>query len=102
MGSQIPPFYVGQEVEAIRNHSQGCFKKGDRFIVSGYRYACCTMVITIGIKKSRPLNQCVCGAISHSVSDEWEFAYYNFRALNPQFEAISFTKVLETELVSNN
>lgn len=32
-------FKVGQEVVAVRDHSQGFFKKGDEFIVDGY--ACC-------------------------------------------------------------
>ncbi len=30
---EIPPFYINQEVVAIRDHSQGKFKKGDEFIV---------------------------------------------------------------------
>lgn len=35
----MPRFKIGQRVVAIRDHSQGLFKKGDEFIVDGFM--CC-------------------------------------------------------------
>lgn len=33
LNKNIPPFYVGQEVEAVRDHHNGYYLKGDRVII---------------------------------------------------------------------
>lgn len=44
-------FYVGQEVVAIADHSQGDFKKGDEFVIQGIKKTCdCCLDLNIGIK----------------------------------------------------
>lgn len=34
-------FYVGQDIVAIRNHSNGMFKEGDVFHIKGLKQGCC-------------------------------------------------------------
>ena len=40
-------FYIGQEIVAIRNHSQNAFKKGEEFIVLDIQQQCCQICIRI-------------------------------------------------------
>lgn len=42
-------FYIGQKIVAIKDHSQGIFKKGDEFVVLGSKNICCGTIINIGI-----------------------------------------------------
>src|SRR5690606_41981352 len=56
------PFYIGQEVVAIENHSQGRYKKGDHFRVLGLKLnRCCNhWVIDVGIKTNHSIMECIC------------------------------------------
>lgn len=48
--SSVAPFHTGQRVVAIRNHSQGRFKKGDEFTVLGIKKGCCDWLVNIGLE----------------------------------------------------
>ena len=58
-------WYIGQEIVAIRNHSQGLFKKGDEFIIKGIKYGTCSckvVFLDIGIVGLNNSTLCViCG-----------------------------------------
>jgi len=54
-------FYVGQEVVAIRDHSQGIFKKGQEFVIRGIKKGCCGIDLDIGMNESVYISVCDCG-----------------------------------------
>lgn len=62
---QIPPFYVGQEVVANCDHSDGHFTKGEEFNVTSIEKTCCGWNITVGIiHKGSYRSECfICGSI---------------------------------------
>jgi hypothetical protein len=60
-------FYVGQEVVAISDHSQGYFKKGDEFIIKSISNTeCCGIcVLGIGIDTGYNSMNCTCGCLTN-------------------------------------
>ena len=96
----IPPFYVGQEVISIWNHSQGAFKVGDEFRVTSIRKGCCQWLITIGIVSRGGLWECnVCRAEYHlQFNDEWEFHAKRFRPKIEIAEFISMKQLADQQL----
>lgn len=91
----IPPFYVGEEVEAIETHSQGAFNKGDKFTITSISEGCCEWNVTIGISNNTMYSRCPeCGA--HSIQKgEWIFKASRFRSLQTNFQQITYKAVLE-------
>lgn len=56
-------FYIGQDIVAICNHSQGRFKEGDIFPVKGLKQGCCKntpLLIDIGLISNSMYNMCPC------------------------------------------
>lgn len=105
----ISPFYIGQKVVCVKSHSQGVIKKGQEFTVTGVFEPDCNCdnwTITIGLKTIIPFHQCsFCGYIrknESSESSEFRFGYTMFAPVQEDFKSISFTKVLEEELISVN
>lgn len=103
--NNYPPFFVGQEVVCVLDHSQGLFKKGQEFVVFGVMLGCCEWEVNIGIKNRRSIGSITlcgcCGKSSYWTDDIWWLSSSCF-APKDQFKAISFTKVMETELTSVN
>jgi hypothetical protein len=99
----IAPFYVGQEVVAVRDH-YNYFKKGQEFIVTGLRRCCkCNpWIISIGIPSIMPENGCRECNFRFPSECEIFFSASRFRAKTPAFEAITYSKVMEQETVSVN
>lgn len=69
-------FYIGQKIVAIKDHSQGIFKKGDEFTVLAVREALCKCKrydIHIGISTSDVyLEECIyCEKIYHAKDYNW-------------------------------
>lgn len=72
----IPPFYVGQEIVAIKDHpGLGLYKKGDEFIVNAIYKGCCEWMIDIGIPKMRLAKCFICNTIKE---DDGFFGVRNF------------------------
>jgi len=92
----LPPFYVGQKVVAIKSHSQGIFKKGDVFKVKALMKPCCYWVCDIGIENISDIMECNCG--NEYKSSVWAIACH---VLAPIQEAkpplMTFTQIKETE-----
>jgi len=63
-------FYVGQEVVAIKDHSQGRFKKGQEFVILGIKKGCkhYPLLIDIGVKES-VMYESHCNECSHKIFD---------------------------------
>lgn len=104
---QFKPFYVGQEVEAVRDHSQMAYKKGQRFTIKAIRIECkCGWMVDIGISdpcyKGGPSGKCRTCGVSSQWSGEWLFHSCNFRAITPAMQAVTFEKITEQHPVSVN
>lgn len=54
-------FYIGQKIVAIKDHSQGIFKKGDEFTVLGVKKMCHENNIDVGFKTNLYYHECQCG-----------------------------------------
>lgn len=106
MKEQFQPFYVGQEVEAIKDHSQGAFKKGDRFIVdevlkSTCKCGCWCVKVGVGSlgMKTGECTKCGYNKIHIDINNV-PFRHDRFRAITPAFQSITFEKVIEENPVS--
>lgn len=97
----LPPFYVGQRVVAIKDHSQGRYKKGEEFIVLNIKIGCCSKwVIDIGIRSGILTKMCyVCSSIR--IQDN-HYGAIAFAPIESTFQTISYSKVIEEELVGVN
>lgn len=90
----IGPFYIGQEIVAIKDHSQGVFKKGDEFIVKGMKSSTCNCerrLINIGIQNTSLHTQCRhCGVISIHIDRFW---WFNINIFAPKIEFSKFVSM---------
>jgi hypothetical protein len=112
MENNLPPFYVGQKVIAIQDHSRLTFKKGQMFIVLDIRFYCCSWEIFIGVNEA-PLPDpycmyeqkcCRCSKIELSRDIRCFFYADLFAPVYENFQSISLSKILEeeTKLISIN
>jgi hypothetical protein len=102
MSNELPPFYVGQEVVSLVNRPDVGVSKGAEFKVLGIEKGCCYWKVNVGIALPDSFNSTCCkkcGKIKRS--KVWWASQYSL-APKDQFKAITFTKVMETELVSQN
>lgn len=88
----IAPFHVGQRVVAIKNHSQGAFKKGDEFIVFDIVGGCCEYLVYVGINTEASLVRCnLCNKVKRK-DKELYFSHRLFAPIqeisNETFESI--------------
>lgn len=98
--TDFPPFYVGQKVVAIKDHSQGAFRKGETFVVIEVIRCPCNCkywVIDIGkIWTESEFSRCrIC---EHRIKGF--LSYYNascFAPIESQFHSITFEQVVEIE-----
>jgi len=78
MKNKIPPFYIGQKVIAIRNHSRGLFKKGEVFVVRALTQCVCGNWGIVITNPTHKKYRCGCG---HEVIDIGQFGAWSFRPL---------------------
>lgn len=107
--SNIPPFYIGQKIEAIINHTDGDFKKGDRFIVKSLvKKPCCgrwTVDVGTPYDYINYSGYNCCGDCGGRYLAECNFYYHPklFRPVQEQkFPLIEYKKVLEEVPVGAN
>jgi hypothetical protein len=101
MSNELPPFYVGQEVVCVSGHfdERANLIEGNTYTIKAIR-KCCNWLIDVGIRhEDVAYVRCKCGNTIHAPN--W-FLYASRFAPKDQFKAITFTKVMETELVSQN
>lgn len=104
----LPPFYVGQKVVAIKDHSQCRFKKGDPFIITAiYQAPCCGIwLVEIGILAVHNYWRCVpCNTGGQKYrSPQAVFNSASFAPIFENFQEISYSEVVKEEkrLVSAN
>lgn len=99
-------FYIGQEVVAIKDHSQGLFKKGDEFIIKDLQKAdckCSHYIVDIGMTTYAEYGHC--GQCNTSISIKNNTAWFNDICFAPKIDLSEFTsesliEELEQELVN--
>lgn len=103
--NNLPLFYVGQKVVAIKDHSQWSFKKGDEFVVRGIKpkpCGCAGWDINIGISNTRDYSTIYCSLCG--IKRSWD-GYYCASCFAPiqqaKFPLITFEaiKVKEQEQI---
>lgn len=79
-------FFVGQEVVAIKDHSQGNFKKGNEFVILGIKEDCCLITLDVGIRTGKGFMNCrFCG--NRKENDN----YYDSNCFSPKQELSQLT-----------
>lgn len=92
-------FYIGQKIVAIKDHSQGKFKKGDEFTVFGFGNTCsCGVIcIDIGIKTVNSDLRCTtCGVVDTNLTG---IHYFNETSFAPiELSSTTFEDVIKENL----
>jgi hypothetical protein len=104
---EFAPFYIGQRVVAIINHSKGMFKKGDEFIIMGIERGNCMcnkwlvrLNTNFGYSNGPVCRKC-------NIKTDPPYTWINadrFAPIEEKFESISLYEIIETEtaLISKN
>jgi hypothetical protein len=97
----LPPFYIGQKIVAIRNHKQGRFKQGEIFTVTGITNCpvCGFIKINIGISNPLKLYNCSeCGSDYMKENNAADFHPISFRPLDEmKAPMLTFKQIKEVE-----
>lgn len=94
----IPPFYIGQRVVVIT--STPFLKTGDEYTVQSlyYKSCCKSWTVHVGITDNGAQPYCPIHKTTHGI--EGHLVHHNakyFAPIESNFEAISYTKVMEEE-----
>lgn len=82
-------FYIGQKVVAIRDHSQGVFKKGDEFTVLDLKQCCNYNLIKVNANNYMGITKCNCGFV---FNDEF---YYDICFAPIELSETTFEEVIK-------
>ena len=94
----IIDYRTGDDIVAIKDHSQGVFLKGDVFTaLAMQRNSCgCVFVVDIGLKSDRPFTKCpVCDMNDEKTDNIWWVDARSFRRLLSRSEEDDLANVLE-------
>ena len=99
----MAPFYVGQTVIALVDYD--VIKKGQELVVKSVLPCLCSCggyLLTFGIAVRATNQFCpVCG-YRYTAPQDRNFKAYNFAPKTFTFESISFSKIMEEQLISQN
>lgn len=90
-------YRTGDDIVAIRDHSQGAFLKGDVFTaIAMQRNSCgCIILVDIGLKSDRPFTKCpVCDTNDEKTDKIWWVDARLFRRLLTRSEEEDLADVL--------
>jgi len=90
-------YRTGDDIVAIKDHSQGVFLKGDVFTAMALqRNSCgCIFVVDIGLKSDRPFTKCpVCDVNDEKTDNVWWVDALAFRKLLSRSEEEDLADVL--------
>ena len=93
----IIDYRAGDDIVAIRDHSQGIVSKGDVFTaIQIQRNGCgCVLLVDIGLKSDRPFTRCaVCGNNEEKSDNTWWVDARLFRRLLTRSEEADLKEVL--------
>lgn len=95
-------WYIGQDIVAIKNHSQGAFKEGDVFTIKGLRGSQCQcnkIQIDIGKTKDSEKQCCGrCGASWINDTSAWWFDEIIFTPLDSLVNNDEIQNLIEESL----
>ena len=94
----ILDYRTGDDIVAIKDHSQGVFLKGDVFTaLTMKRGSCgCIILVDIGLKSDRPYTRCpVCEMNDEKTDNIWWVDARAFRKLLSRSEEADLAEVLE-------
>jgi hypothetical protein len=102
---KIPPFYIGQKVVCIQNHSQGLVKKGVEYTILDIQKGCKHHSWIVDV--DHPKNLFGTGGCAICGVDKTETAYYICHSLfapieEQKFSKVTYTQVLEEVEMCNN
>ena len=100
-----PRFYVGQRVAAVETHARSIYTKGQEYIVKRISPPLCKCgcyQIDIGVVTSSRILQCDTCLTIISPKGIWWADENEFAPIHEDFQAITYTKILEQELSSVN
>lgn len=102
MSENIPPFYIGQRVVALKTKTWKLFtyfSKDQQFIVLGIRQSPCCKIWEINIGLVLPYGHtetiCKCGFVETAAHIWCDVKY--FAPIAENFQAISYEKIMEEE-----
>ena len=105
----IIDYRAGDDIVAIKDHSQGVFLKGDVFTaLTMKRGSCgCIILVDIGLKSDRPFTMCpICETKEKKTDNIWWVDARSFRKLLSRSEEADLAEVLEQvfseELINTN
>ena len=105
----IIDYRTGDDIVAIKDHSQGVFLKGDVFTAMAMkRNGCgCIVLVDIGLKSDRPFTKCpVCDMNDEKTDPIWWVDARSFRKLLTKSQeadlAEVLSEVLSKELINLN
>jgi len=105
----IIDYRTGDDIVAIRDHSQGVFLKGDVFTAMAMqRNGCgCIILVDIGLKSDRPFTKCpVCDMNDEKTDTIWWVDARMFKRLLTRSEEADLAEVLaevmSEELINTN
>lgn len=105
----IIDYRTGDDIVAIRDHSQGVFLKDDVFTaIALQRNSCgCIFVVDIGLKSDRPFTRCpVCEMNDEKTDNVWWVDARMFRRLLTRSQeedlASALAEVVSEELINTN
>lgn len=100
-------FYIGQDIVAIVDHSQGCFKKNDAFVALDISFTkCCNKpMVDVGIREKLEPNveyytECRCGSQLNDQNAICWFYSSCFAPLDDLVNIEELSEVLEFELIT--
>lgn len=97
----IIDYRTGDDIVAIKDHSQGVFLKGDVFTaIAMKRNSCgCAIVVDIGLKSDRRFTKCpICDMSDEKTDNIWWVDARAFRRLLSRSQEADLAEVLEQVL----
>jgi hypothetical protein len=89
-------FYIGQDIVAIKDHSQGRFKEGDIHIVKALREGfcnCVSLLIDIGVMDNISINRCT--KCRTTISDNKNTTWFGANYFKPLDELTNIDELKE-------
>ena len=95
-------FHIGQDIVALKDHSQGAYKKDDVFTVKGLMESFCNcggVLVDIGLTKKKYFMRCkkCMYRVENNTNSKW-FMANNFAPLDSLTNIEELTQVLEQPL----
>lgn len=101
---KLPPFFIGQQVRALKAIPAAGIKVGDVRKVRDIKYYCCgTIVLDVGVTREDNTYQCSnCGQEVHlkrANKDSWYLSTKVFEGVEDEFQPTTYKEILTKEKI---